>query len=232
MSESVPGSHEEHPELDRRRRAVSELGSALRELSEAAVATEIDTDDLLAMAEQVRDLVPPLRKEARGRQQVPSVDSMSEGWRMYSPAIGQGHPFAPPMEVRPTDDGAVGTCTLGIMHEGPHSYGHGGVSALLLDQILGHAHRANKQPGMTVGLKVRYRHPVPLQTQLRIEGRVGEEDPDSRRSRPTATITTAEDPDTVLVEAQGTFVVPSPEQLRRLFGVSAERAREQGSDHE
>lgn len=228
----VHESPEDQAELDRRRQAVGELGTALRELSEAAVSTEVDADDLLGIAEQVRDLVPSLQKQARGRQQVPSVDSMSEGWRMYSPAIGQGHPFAPPMHVRGTEDGAVGTCTLGLMHEGPHSYGHGGVSALLLDQILGHAHRATKQPGMTVGLSVRYRHPVPLQTPLRIVGHVGDDDPDSRRSRPTATITTEADPDTVLVEAQGTFVVPNPEQLRRLFGVSARRAREQGSDHE
>ncbi|RCW46231.1 hypothetical protein DFQ14_102534 [Halopolyspora algeriensis] len=218
MSDSVPGSSEPGTGLDERRRAARELGTALRELTEAAVSTEVDAETMLQVARQARDMVPPLEKASRSRQTVPSVDDLRAGWRMYNPAIGWGNPFAPPMNVEMVDGGAIGSCTLGLIHEGPHSYAHGGVSALLLDQILGHAHASGGRPGMTVTLSVRYRNPVPLQTPLRVAGWRGQDDADTRRSTPTATITTAEEPDTVLVEAEGAFLVPSEEQVRRLFG--------------
>ena len=141
------------------------------------------------------------------------------GRRMYSPAVGPGNPIAPPMRVEITDDGvAVGSCTLGLVYEGPHGYCHGGISAMLIDQILGHAHAAQGRPGMTVALSLRYRKPVPLQTPLRITAWVDPEDVSDRRTGPKAAIATAEDPDTALVEASGVFVVPNPEQVRRIFG--------------
>src|SRR5699024_5804331 len=118
-----------------------------------------------------------------------------------------------PLDVEVVDGVAVGHCTLGLMHEGPPSYGHGGVSALILDQILGHAYEVNRTAGMTVKLSVRYRRPVPLQTPLRVVGWV-----DDTPATTNATIATVEDPDTVLVRAEGTFVTPNPAQVRRLFG--------------
>lgn len=193
--------------------AVRELGAALRELSEAAVSTEVDTDTLLRTAEQARDLAAPLKSAQRTRKDLPSVDLPGLRKRMYNPVIGVGNPFSPPLDVEVVDGVAVGHCTLGLMHEGPPSYGHGGVSALILDQILGHAHEANRTAGMTVKLSVRYRRPVPLQTPLRVVGWV-----DDTPATTNATITTVADPDTVLVRAEGTFVTPNPAQARRLFG--------------
>lgn len=204
-----------------RRRAVSELGSALRELNEAAVSTEVDVDTLREAAAQAREMTSSLEAASRTREQVPSVDSANIG-RYYNPAVGPGHPFAPPLQVDIVDGVVVGTCTLGLMHEGPHTYVHGGVSAMLLDQVLGHAHALRGRSGMTVALSLRYRRPVPLQTPLRIAGWIAEDQDRSGRTHPTATITTADDPDTVLVRAEGTFVVPSKDQLRRLFGESSE----------
>ena len=56
---------------------------------------------------------------------------------MYGPVAGAGSPLAPPMRVTPADGGFVGRCDLGIAHEGPPGYGHGGVSAMLLDELMG-----------------------------------------------------------------------------------------------
>ncbi|MDR7300258.1 PaaI family thioesterase [Haloactinomyces albus] len=221
MSDSVADVHE-------RRQAARELGSVLRELNEAAVSTEVDAETLLEVARQARELIPPLEKASRSRQQVPSIDSLREGRRMYNPAMGPGNPFAAPMSVELVDGVAIGTCTLGLIHEGPHSYAHGGVSALLLDQILGYAHSTRGRPGMTVDLSVRYRRPVPLRTPLRIAGWHQQTETSARRSSPVATIATAEDPKTVLVEAEGTFLVPSDEQLRRLFGESSQWTEARG----
>lgn len=208
---------ESEDELRERRQAVRELGSALRDLTDAAVSTEADAETLREITSQVRALVPPLDAVRRERGQLAAVDDGRRPRRLYSPAVGPGNPIAPPMQVEIVDGAAVGTCTLGLAYEGPPSYVHGGMSALLLDQILGHAHAAGgTPPGMTVQLSVRYRRPVPLTTPLRIVGRV--ERVDGRWTESKATICTADAPDAVLVEAEGKFVVPSAEQSSRLFG--------------
>lgn len=198
-----------------RRRAVRELGEALHELNEAAVSTEVDVDTLLVTAERARELVPALRARSRGRNELPSVDG--ELVRMYNPAEGPGNPLAPPMRVEIVDGLALGSCTLGLTYEGPPGYVHGGISALLLDQILGHLHAAHGWRGMTAMLSLRYRAPVPLHTPLLITGELV--DPERRRRvRSKAIIAAAETPGTVLVEGEGTFVVPRPDQVRALFG--------------
>lgn len=204
------------PAMSERRSAVRELGAALRELNEAAVSSEVDTETLREVAAQARELVAPLTAASRDRFQLAAVDEGQTRGRYFNPAIGPGNPFAPPLKVGMVDDVAEGTCTLGLAYEGPPSYVHGGVSAMLLDQILGHAHAATTGAGMTVRLSMRYRKPVPLQTPLRVRGwvvRDGSERPESK-----ATVTTAHDPDTVLVEATGAFIVPRPDQIERLFG--------------
>lgn len=209
-------SHDAESDLRDRRRAVHELGAALRELIEATVSTEVDAATLDVVSEQVRGLVPALAAARRKRGQPATVDNRRRPRRLYNPAVGPGNPIAPPMQVEIIDGVAIGTCTLGMAYEGPPSYVHGGISALLLDQILGHAHAANGEPGMTVKLVLRYRRPVPLETPLRIVGRV--EQLDGRWTNSVAAISIADDPDTVLVEADGTFVVPNEEQSKRLFG--------------
>lgn len=200
----------------RRREAAADLGAALRDLGDSAVRTKADADALRAVTEQVRALVPELGEDGRARGEKATVDSSSV--RMYNPAIGPGSPIAPPMTVEFSDGIAVGTCELGLAYEGPPSYVHGGISALLLDQVLGHAHAASgRGAGMTAELTLRYRKPVPLCTPLRVVGQVV----GTRHDRWTdvhAAITTRQDPDTELVEGNGIFVVPSPEQVQRLFG--------------
>jgi hypothetical protein len=106
--------------------------------------------------------------------------------------------------------------TLGHAYEGPPMYGHGGVSAMLIDQLLGHAAAAAGHPGVTTELSVRYRRPVPLDVPLRIWGRVA--GVEGRRVTVVGGITTAAEPDISLVEAEGRFARLRPDQARRLFG--------------
>ncbi|MFI9566135.1 hypothetical protein [Streptomyces rishiriensis] len=54
------------------------------------------------------------------------------------------------MHVTPADNGLIGHCTLGIAHEGPPGYGHGRMSAMLLDEHMGRACAAAGMPGLTV----------------------------------------------------------------------------------
>ena len=111
--------------------------------------------------------------------------------------------------------GAEGWCTLGHAYEGPPMYGHGGVSAMLIDQLLGHAAAASGHPGVTTDLSVRYRRPVPLDVPLRIWGRVT--GTGGRRVSAVGGITTAAEPDVPLVEAEARFARLRLDQARRLF---------------
>jgi Thioesterase superfamily len=138
------------------------------------------------------------------------------GVRMFNPVIGAGNPIAPPLRIEIGADGAEGWCTLGQAYEGPPMYGHGGVSAMLIDQLLGHAAAASGHPGVTTDLSVRYRRPVPLDVPLRVWGRVVKVE--GRRISAVGGITTAAEPDVPLVEAEARFARLRLDQAGRLFG--------------
>src|SRR5208282_368492 len=94
-----------------------------------------------------REVASALRERIRGIAEPASVDDLMGGVRMFNPVIGAGNPIAPPMRIKIGEDGAEGWCTLGHAYEGPPMYGHGGVSAMLLDQLLGHAAAVSGRPG-------------------------------------------------------------------------------------
>ncbi|HWS33995.1 MAG TPA: PaaI family thioesterase [Actinoplanes sp.] len=202
--------------LLRRRAAISELGEALRLLVEQATATEVPTEEILRAAERIRQTAAPLGEQVRGRFDTATADDLLGGVRLYNPVTGAGSAFAPPAEMFHEGDLAVGTCTLGRAFEGPPSFAHGGVSAMLLDHMLGFAVSAAGHPGMTVRLDTHYRGPVPLYTPLRLTAAITAVD--GRRVTATGTLATAGDPATPLVEATGVFVALRADQARRLFG--------------
>ncbi len=204
------------PALRERREAIAELGDALRELVEQASATEVSVDVLRQVAAQLSEASAALGQQTRSRTDLPSADNLIGRQRMYNPVIGSGSGLAAPLHVEVAGDEAVGSCTLGLAFEGPPSFAHGGVSAMLLDQLLGHAASAAGHPGMTVQLDVTYRAPVPLRTPLRLTARVGEVA--GRRITVRGVLATAAEPDTALVEAVGIFVGLRPEQAASLFG--------------
>ena len=89
-------------------------------------------------------------------------------------------------------------------HLNPFGLVHGGVSALLLDHLMGATASAGfTRVAMTGTLTLRYVAPLPL-GEVRLAGRVAEDD--GRKVVVTATIGT---PDRVAVEATGLFIVPS-----------------------
>jgi acyl-coenzyme A thioesterase PaaI-like protein len=216
--DSRPGGEVDDAALRRQRQAIDELGEALRDLVQHASATEAPVDELLKVAAQIRDATVPLAQHPRGREQVPSADDLLAGVRMYNPVTGTGSGLAPPLRIELVDGVVVGTCTLGPAFEGPPMYAHGGVSALLMDQMLGYATSASGRPGLTVALVNRYRAPVPLQTPLRLTARVTAME--GRKVTAEGIIATAAAPDTALVEATGTFVALRPEQSHQLFGAA------------
>jgi hypothetical protein len=199
-----------------RRAAITDLGDALRDLVEQASATEVPEDVLRLAARQVREAAVLLGRRTRMRADLPGADDLLGGYRMYNPVTGSGSGLAPPLHIEVAGQTVIGTCTLGLAFEGPPSFAHGGVSAMLLDQLLGYAAGVAGYPGMTVKLETRYRAPVPLQTRLRLTAELSEVN--GRRVTARGMIATAVEPDAVLVEASGIFVGLRAEQAARLFG--------------
>ncbi|MDX2939355.1 PaaI family thioesterase [Streptomyces ipomoeae] len=202
-------------ELERQRAAIAALGHELRVLVDAAVRTTAPAEVLHGVADGVRRITGRLTGRPRARAEVPAVDEFPGEVRMYSPVTGAGSPLAPPMLVTPGDGGLVGLCTPGIAHEGPPGYVHGGMSAMLLDELMGRACGAAGLHAMTVSLQVHYHRPVPVETPLRVVARVtGTED---RRILVEGSISTDGQSATPLVTADGVFVSPDPDRARALF---------------
>lgn len=202
--------------LRARRAAITELGDALRELVEQASATEVPDDVLHHVAAQAREAAILLGRQTRTRTELPGADDLAGGFRMYNPVTGSGSALAPPLHIEVVGQAVIGTCSLGLAFEGPPAFAHGGVSAMLLDQLLGYAASAAGHPGMTTRLETRYLAPVPLQTPLRLTAEVSEVT--GRRLTARGVIATAAEPGTVLVEAEGAFVALRPDQAARIFG--------------
>ena len=203
-------------ELTERRAAVAELGDALRVLTSSAIGSEVAVDVLRAVAGDVRALATTLAERQRRLDEPSSVDDPQRGHRAYNPVVGSGNPVAPPMRVEIVDGAAIGWCTLDWRYEGPVTYAHGGVSALLLDQLMGHAAAAAGHPGVTGRLEVRYRATVPLGEPLRLHAELI--DVLGVRAAVRGSISLATAPDDALVEAEGRFLALRPEQATRLFG--------------
>jgi len=196
--------------------AVTELGTALRELVDTSVATTVGAAELRAAAAEARAVTARLAASRRALTQLPSLDDPIAFRRVYSPVTGVGSAIAPPLQLRLSDGGVVGEATLGMAYEGPPGYLHGGMSGLLMDQVLGAAAIAAGLWGMTARLELDYRGPVPLQQPLVFRGRVSEDA--GRKVVTTGTIATAAAQEQVLVEASGIFVIPRPEKLSAYFG--------------
>lgn len=214
------------PELAERRDTVAELGARLRALNEAAVRTEVGTATLRGVVDDLAGLVDTLESRQRDGGTPPAVDDLRDGVRMYNPVIGPGHPTAPPVEWELDGTRVEGRCTLGFIYEGPPSSAHGGMSALLLDQMFGHAAAAADNIGVTTNLEVRYRRPVPLGVPLRIWAEAVEVD--GQRTVLTGAIATVAEPDVALVQGHARFLSLSGGQAKRmlpdLFGPNTDMA--------
>ena len=196
--------------------AVTELGTALRELVDASVLTTVPADQLRAAAADARAVTARLAAAQRPETQLPVLDDPLVFRRVYNPVSGVGSALAPPVRIRRVEGGVVGEALLGPAYEGPPGYVHGGMSSLLMDQLLGSAAIAAGLWGMTVRLEVDYRRPVPLSTPLTMRAQVTETA--GRKCVVTGTIATAAAPDRTLVEARGVFVMPREELHADYFG--------------
>ena len=131
--------------------------------------TAAEMDDVATRLNAVADYLESHAPDIKERM----VDMWSgEGISRHNPVTGPENAIAPPVHLDETADGGViGSMNLGLVYQGPPGYVHGGISAMVMDHVLGVANHVAGETGMTGTLTLRYRRPTPLWQPLEITAR-------------------------------------------------------------
>jgi acyl-coenzyme A thioesterase PaaI-like protein len=203
-------------ELEARRAAVTALGDAMRRAT-AAVIIDEGPIELLAEAAELADRIAGiLSAHPRPLTRLPFTDDLSMGVRYFSPVTGFGSPLAVPLSFGVDGDDVLVHATFDARYEGPPGHVHGGVTAMVFDEILGQAANNTGRWGMTVALHTDYRRALPLDVELEFRSRVVEVS--GRKTRVEGTAALAATPDVVHVAAYALFVEPREDTQREYFG--------------
>src|SRR3954453_11063788 len=198
---------------DPRLQAMTHLGDATRALMEAVVETDVDLSTVKEAVAEIEAIAARLDEQHRQLTVDMNPQEIRRRFVAYNPVIGKANPFAPPLLVDFDENGhAVSRVTLSRVHEGPPNAVHGGIVALLIDQLLGHAVGSAGQPGMTAQLTVNYRKPTPYDREIVVEA--WHTGTSGRRITAAARITA----DGVLyADSKALFIAVSPERRDELL---------------
>jgi acyl-coenzyme A thioesterase PaaI-like protein len=175
----------------------------VRELADASIRTEADDETIQAAREQVEAITERLRVRQLDGAYGIRFNSDGTGRPWGNAVVGLRNPIAPPLEIKRDPAGrAWADFHLGAAYEGPPGLVHGGVAALVLDQLLGEAAGAGGKPGMTGTLTLRYRRGTPL-GDLHAEASI-----DRVEGIKTFAVGSISDTHGVTVEAEGVFILP------------------------
>lgn len=181
------------------------LAQAVRDLIDATIRTEGDDATIAEATAQIRQVTEQLRSgilsESPGLRYV--VDGRPLAWG--NAVVGLRNPIAPPLSIRHGEPGHCWTdFHLGAAYEGPPNLVHGGVSALVLDHLLGEAASEGlTKPLYTGTITVKYLRGTPLGS-LRAEASVYR-----REGIKTYARGHISDASGVTVEAEGVFILPA-----------------------
>ena len=136
---------------------------------------------------------------AFGVRYISEGDSMAWG----NPVIGIRNPIAPPLVINRDPSGGVFTdFHLGAAYEGPPGHVHGGVSAMVLDHVLGEAASDGINPRFTGTISLRYVRATRL-GNLHAEARIVRTE-----GVKTFAVGHLADDEGITVEAEGVFIQP------------------------
>jgi acyl-coenzyme A thioesterase PaaI-like protein len=190
-------------ELDRQRALYGSFTQSVRELVDATIRTLVDDDEIRAAQAEIEAITERLRAHQLDGPYGVRFGANGRGRPWGNTVVGVRNAAAPPLVVEHDPDGRVWSdFHLGAAYEGPPGLVHGGVSSMILDQMLGEAAGAGGRPGMTATLTVTYRQGTPLGS-LRAEAWL-------ERSQGIKTWARGHlvGPDGVTVEAEGLFILP------------------------
>jgi acyl dehydratase len=119
----------------------------------------------------------------------------------YSPVVGPLNPIAPPVVFTFDGERLSGTGTLPAPYTGPPGTVHGGVVALVLDELLGAVNACLGLGAYTGTLTIRYERPTPIGEELAFESWV-----DRTEGRKVYTVGTISTDGVVTARAEGVFI--------------------------
>lgn len=185
--------------------AYADLASSVRGLVDATVRTLSSNEQAADVAAQVRALTAALLEDAQDGPLGLQVCSDGRLRDHGNPAIGMRNPIAPPLVITHGAERDSASCRfeLGAAYEGPPGHVHGGIIAMVLDQILGSVAALSGKPGLTAYLNLTYRKRTPL-GPLSCEGWVAE----GSEWKTLVKGHLLDEDGEVTVEAEGLFVVP------------------------
>lgn len=190
------------------------LARGLRRMVRSVVAAELAPEDLSEAADRVEELAAMLEDRAGPAPRMrshPDPGAPPEEFFPTSPVIGFANPLAPPVLVDTSGGEVHARAVFDEPYEGPPTCVHGGVIAMVFDELLGAANIVAGQPGMTGTLTIRYRRPTPLGTELQMVARcTGRE---GRKIRAWGAIYHG---DVMTAEAEGIFVEVPAERFAAL----------------
>lgn len=196
-------------DVERLRSVYEPLTQSVRDLIDATIRTEADAQAVTAARAEIDSATARLRSSQLdgpfGVRQVTDGDPMPWG----NAVIGLRNPSAPPLVIRRVpgspdnlDRYVTSDFYLGAAFEGPPGHVHGGVSAMLLDHVLGDAVSTPGVHRLTGTITVRYRRLTPL-GRLHAEARITHTD--GFKTYATGHIADASG---ITVEAEGVFIEP------------------------
>ncbi|MEI8002348.1 MAG: PaaI family thioesterase [Actinomycetes bacterium] len=168
-------------DFEARRTAVEDLAEAVRDLAEATVSTDIDPDEIRSITAAVRDHALRLGTATddspfSGLVRQPVDYALPENPMPINPIIGACSPNRPDVHLRFVDGSVQGTATLTKRFTGPPGFAHGGITAMLADQLVALASGAVGVRCLTKALHVRFRRPVPIGALLTLQSRCAVDD--------------------------------------------------------
>ncbi len=190
-------------ELERQRALYGPFTESVRELLDATIRTLVDDDAIRRAQSEIEAITGRLRSHQLAGAYGVRFGATGRGRPWGNSVVGLRNAIAPPLVIEHDETGRV-WCDfhLGAAYEGPPTLVHGGVSALILDQLLGEAAGAGGRPGMTGTLTLVYRHGTPL-GDLRGEAWI-----DRTEGIKTWAKGHILGPSGATVEAEGVFILP------------------------
>lgn len=180
------------------------LAEATRAFMRAQLLTRVDHAEVADVQAALEALTARLTKDAQENPHGVEIGADGSVRNHGNAVVGLRNPVAPPLHIERSTDGRAWTSFhLNELYEGPPGLVHGGVSALLLDQLCGEAAAAGGAPGMTGRLTLTYRRPTPL-GELSAEAWL--DSTDGVKTVVRGHIKDAEGHPTV--EAEGLFILP------------------------
>ncbi|MDT0202557.1 PaaI family thioesterase [Nocardioides sp. AE5] len=151
-------------QLAREQEVQGGLAESTRRLVDAVLRSTVAEEELIAARAEIDALTERLTVSQIPSSYGVSIDPERKSARNYGNAVvGLRNAVAPPLKVIWPESGrARSEFHLGAAYEGPPGLVHGGVSALILDQISGEAAASGGHAGMTGTLTLRYERGTPL----------------------------------------------------------------------